>query len=146
MDIGTGGSDARLQGRCLCGAVVLSVAGDAQEVHACHCGACRRWHGGPAMVLHAGTDMRIESGAMRVGRFTSSDWAERAFCRECGSALFFHSTGDGQHFVAAGLFDAIPGARFESEIFVDAKPDWYALAGPDEHLTGEAFFARIGAG
>jgi len=136
----------RLHGHCLCGGVALSVAGDAHVVHACHCGACRRWHGGPAMVLQAGADLRIETGGALVRRFASSDWAERAFCSACGSSLFFRSTGDGQHYVAAGLFDTIPGARFEAEIFIDAKPDWYALQGPDEHLTGEAFFARIGAG
>ncbi len=136
----------RLQGRCLCGGVTLSVPADTHEVHACHCGACRRFHGGPGMVLLAGTDVRIESGEALVRRFASSAWAERAFCATCGSSLFFRTTEDGSHFVAAGLFDAIPGARFESEIFIDAKPDWYALAGPDEHLTGEAFFARIGGG
>lgn len=136
----------RLHGHCLCGGVALSVAVDARNVHACHCGACRRWTGGPAMVLLAGGDFRIEAGGALVRLFASSDWLERAFCATCGSNLFFRSTGDGQYYVAAGLFDAIPGAHFEAEIFVDAKPDWYALDGPDEHLTGEAFFARIGAG
>lgn len=136
----------RLHGHCLCGGVTLSVSGDAKSVHACHCAACRRWTGGPAMVLLAGADLCIEAGDTLVRRFASSDWLERAFCSACGSSLFFRSTGDGQHFVAAGLFDAIPGADFESEIFIDAKPDWYALHGPAEHLTGEAFFARIGAG
>ncbi|MDR7193168.1 GFA family protein [Luteimonas terrae] len=136
----------RLHGHCLCGGVTLSVPATAHDVHACHCGACRRWHGGPAMVLPAGGDLRIETGDALVRRFASSDWAERAFCGACGSSLFFRTTGDGQYYVAAGLFDAIPGARFESEIFIDAKPEWYALDGPDEHLTGEAFFARIGAG
>ena len=135
----------RLHGRCLCGGVALSVPADVRNVHACHCGACRRWSGGPAMVLLAGCDLRIEDGDTLVRRFASSEWAERAFCSACGSSLFFRSSGDGQHYVAAGLFDSIPGARFESELFIDAKPEWYALAGAGEHLTGEAFFARIGA-
>ena len=136
----------RLHGHCLCGGVTLSVSGAVHDVHACHCGACRRWHGGPAMVLQAGNDVRIETGDALVRRFASSDWAERAFCSACGSSLFFLTTGDGQYFVAAGLFDAIPGVRFEAEIYIDAKPHWYALAGSDEQLTGEAFLARIGAG
>jgi len=139
------GSD-RLRGRCLCGGVTLSVPAGTREGHACHCGACRRFHGGPAMVLLAGTGLRIDSGATMVRRFASSDWAERAFCGTCGCSLFFATPADDQSFVAAGLFDEIPGAQFESEIFVDAKPDWYTLVGPDEHLTGEEFFARIAAG
>ena len=136
----------RLRGHCLCGGITLSVPVDSHEVHACHCGACRRWHGGPAMVLQAGADLRIESGDTLVRRFVSSEWAERAFCTACGSSLFFRTTADDQHYVAAGLFDTIAAARFETEIFIDAKPDWYALEGAAEHLTGEAFFARIGAG
>lgn len=135
----------RLHGHCLCGGITLSLPGDMHAVHACHCGACRRSCSGPAMVLPAGEDLRIECGDALVRRFASSAWLERAFCSVCGSSLFLRSTGDGQHYVAAGLFDSIPGVRFECEIFIDAKPDWYALDGPDEHLTGEAFFARIGA-
>ncbi|MEN5117177.1 GFA family protein [Luteimonas sp. TWI662] len=137
---------ARLQGRCLCGGVVLSVPAGTREVHACHCGACRRFHGSPAMLLPVATSLRIEAGASLVRRFASSDWAERAFCATCGSSLFFATTDDGHHYIAAGLFDAIPDAHFALEIFIDAKPDWYSLADPDERLTGEAFFARIGAG
>ncbi|VXB63818.1 Aldehyde-activating protein [Luteimonas sp. 9C] len=143
---GIADSDERLRGRCLCGGITLSVPAGAHAIHACHCGACRRWHGGPALVLQAVDDLRIETGDTLVRRFASSQWAERAFCGACGSSLFFHSTGDGQHYLSAGLFDAIAGARFESEIFIEAKPDWYALEGAAEHLTGEAFLARIGAG
>lgn len=138
-------ASGRLHGHCLCGGVSLSVPGTARDVHACHCGACRRWHGGPAMVLHAGNDLRIDAGEGQVRRFGSSDWAERAFCSVCGSALFFLSTGDGRYFVAAGLFDVIPDARLHSEIFVDARPAWYDFAGTRERLTEAEFLARVGA-
>ncbi|MDC7808068.1 GFA family protein [Luteimonas sp BLCC-B24] len=142
--IGMDGDAGRLRGRCLCGGVSLSVPADTRDVDVCHCGACRRWHGGPAMVLHAGGDLRIEAGDDRVRRYPSSAWAERAFCAVCGSGLFFRLTGDDQAFVPAGLFDAIPGARLHSEIFTDAQPGWYAFAGRRERLTEAEFLARVG--
>lgn len=135
----------RLHGRCLCGGVSLSVPASAHDVHVCHCSACRRWHGGPAMVVHAGDDLRIEAGGDQVRGFASSDWAERAFCSVCGSGVYFRLTGAGQSFVPAGLFETLLGARLHSEIFTDAQPDWYAFAGTRERLTEAEFLARVGA-
>ena len=40
-------------GRCLCGAVTFTAKGVERHVHACHCGMCRRWAGGPGFVLSA---------------------------------------------------------------------------------------------
>ncbi|MCD9028450.1 GFA family protein [Luteimonas sp. BDR2-5] len=138
------GESGRLEGHCLCDGVALSVPAGADDVSACHCGMCRRWGGGPALVLHGGTDLRIERGADLVARYPSSEWAERVFCSRCGSHLFYRSLGDGGHYVASGLFDALPDARFNLEIFVDAKPGWYDFANQTERLTEAEFLARIG--
>ncbi len=135
----------RREGHCLCDGVVLSVPADARDVSACHCSMCRRWGGGPALVLHAGPDLAITRGAELVTRYASSEWAERAFCSGCGSHLFYRSTGDGDHYAASGLFGTLPEARFGLEIFIDAKPAWYDFANPTERLTEAEFLARIGA-
>lgn len=137
--------DARREGRCLCGGVGLRVPAAAPEVSACHCRMCRRWAGGPALVLHAGNDVDIDRGVELVRRFASSDWAERAFCTRCGSHLFYRALGDGAHYVSAGLFDTLPGATLGLEIFIDAKPDWYGSLGAREQLTEAEFLARVGA-
>lgn len=135
----------RRHGHCLCEGVALSVPDAAADVSACHCGMCRRWGGGPALVLHGGPDLCIERGAELVTRFQSSAWAERAFCARCGSHLFYRSLGDGAHYVASGLFGTLPDARLALEIFIDAKPGWYDFANPTERLTEAGFLARVGA-
>src|SRR5204862_150671 len=77
----------KLEGKCLCGAVQVRIAPPGPHVGACHCGMCRRWGGGPALSLRLVPDPEIE-GAEHVVRYPSSDWAERGFCRTCGTHLF----------------------------------------------------------
>ena len=73
------------------------------------------------------------AGPIRV--FTSSDWAERAFCKDCGSALWYRITAPGpmhgQYQIAAGLFDNAGGMSPRLEVYIDRKPEGYALEGGD---------------
>ena len=48
------------KGQCLCGAVKFTVKNISNKVDACHCGMCRRWGGGPLMVIGCGTDVEYE--------------------------------------------------------------------------------------
>lgn len=114
-----------MKGQCLCGAVRL-VAPDSREVGVCHCGYCRRWGGGPLLTAHCGPDLVVE-GSEHVGVYASSDWAERAFCKLCGSHLYYRLRSTGAYFVPAGLLD---GQHFElvMQIYIDCKPDYYELA------------------
>ena len=130
-----------LSGRCLCGGVTITLDSFDGHVGACHCGMCRRWSGGPSLTVNGGKTMHI-SGEAHLRRFRSSDWAERAFCERCGSSLFYRLLATGEHFVWAGLFEALPGAVFESQIFIDRKPDWYEFANATENLTDAEVFAK----
>src|SRR5256885_2975991 len=72
-----------MNGHRLCGAVSF-VSPQAGEIGACHCGYCRRWGGGPMLTVHCGPDVKFEGGE-NIGTYASSEWAERAFCRQCGT-------------------------------------------------------------
>lgn len=112
-------------GACLCGKVQITLPADKTRVGACHCAMCRKWSGGgPYMAIHTGPELVVQ-GAEHIQRFQSSPWAERGFCRECGTHLFYHLKG-GDYMLAAGLFS---GAELElgREIFVEQKPDWYGF-------------------
>ncbi len=126
-------SQDKLAGQCLCGAVTLHLQQWDPHAGACHCGMCRQWGGGPFLSVAGGKTLVIE-GEDRIKRYRSSDWAERAFCSECGTHLFYHGLPSGDHYIAAGLF---PGARLElhHQIYIDKKPDWYAFAGTSQTLT-----------
>lgn len=131
-----------ISGRCLCGAVEITVPRFDGQVDVCHCGMCRRWNGGPAFAIAAGADVQI-AGDSHVRSYRSSDWAERAFCTACGTNLYYRLTESGEYHVWAGLFDDLPDARLTHQIFIDHKPSWYALANETEMLTEAEVFARF---
>jgi hypothetical protein len=131
-----------ISGRCLCGAVTITLDSFDGHVGACHCGMCRRWNGAPSLSVNGGKALRI-SGEAHVRRYRSSDWAERCFCERCGSNLFYRLLKEGEHFVSAGLFDALPGAVLERQIFIDHKPDWYEFANATTNETEAEVFAKF---
>lgn len=89
-----------MEGHCLCGAVRFS-APDAKDIGVCHCGFCRRWGGGPLLATHCGTSVSF-TGAERITVYASSGWAERAFCSQCGTHLYYRLLATGEYFIPAG--------------------------------------------
>ncbi|TMV58177.1 GFA family protein, partial [Thioclava sp. BHET1] len=67
--------------------------------------------------------------------YQSSSWAMRAWCRECGSGLYYRVTEAGPYAedyeIPLGLFDDPNGLRMEREIYVDHRPDSYAFVDED---------------
>lgn len=94
-------------GHCLCGLVTFKAPRANHSVNACHCDMCRRWGGGVFMAR--GCDREVEfSGVEHIEVFDSSAWAERGFCKRCGSHLFYRLKDSGEYEVPAGLFDSMP--------------------------------------
>jgi hypothetical protein len=105
---------------------------------------CRRWGGGPFMEIDCGADVDI-GGEDNVSVFDSSDWAERGFCRNCGTHLFYRLKGSGQHMVPVGLFEDSASLVFKGQVFVDEKPEYYEFANKTKDLTGAEIFAMYGS-
>ena len=102
---------------------------------------CRRWGGGPLLAVDCGTDVSIE-GEEHVGTFSSSEWAERGFCKSCGTHLFYRLRESGQYIMPVGLFDeAGAPVNFDHQIFIDEKPEYYAFANETRNMTGAEVFA-----
>lgn len=132
-----------LDGQCLCGAVRIRITASERALEACHCSMCRRWAGGPAISLRLVTDPQID-GIEHVVRYCSSDWAERGFCRNCGTHLFYYYAPKDGYSFGAGLFEGADGFALTEEIFIDEKPDGYTFAGERERLTGAEVIAKAG--
>ncbi|MCW2291749.1 hypothetical protein M2262_001799 [Pseudomonas sp. BIGb0408] len=130
-------------GSCLCGAVSLTLHVTATNVSACHCTTCRKWGGGPLLVVEGET--AHFTGQRHVRTYASSEWAERAFCVECGTHLFYRLTNGGFYAVPVGLLDGDENWQFESQVFIDAKPAYYCFANQTRELTGEQLFAHYKA-
>lgn len=140
---GVGRLGQPITGRCLCGAVTITVTGMHREVDICHCDMCARWGG----AFYAGVEGEaVEvSGEDSVTVYRSSEWAERAFCKTCGSNLWFRFLPTGSRSFLAGLFDLPKGFGIKHQIFVDEKPDWYDLAQQSPMKTGAEIIAEAKA-
>ncbi len=84
------------------------------------------------------------SGEDQLSVFKSSDWAERCFCKQCGTHLFFRMPESGMTIVWAGAFDDQSALKLTGEIYIDEKPASYDLAGDHPRQTGEEFLASMG--
>lgn len=132
----------QVTGRCLCGAVKFKARAEKREVGACHCEMCRRWTAGPLLTLTGVVELKFE-GEDNIGIYRSSDWGERGFCRQCGSALFWRMQ-DGTHTeISAGALDSSDGLTFATEVFIDQKPAYYEFANATEKMTGAELFAKF---
>jgi hypothetical protein len=127
-------------GKCLCGAVTFSAEHVELEHHACHCGMCRRWSGGSGFLGTACTGVVFEGP---LGRYASSEWAERGFCTACGTALFYFLKPTQAYVMSTGVFDDPLPFRLVREIFIDRKPAGYAYAGDHERWTEQETFERL---
>lgn len=128
-----------LTGNCLCGAVSIHLQHEKPTLSACHCSICRRWTGGPFMTLECHRAPEIE-GAEHVRTFASSEWAERGFCAQCGTHLFYRLIEDEFYALPAGLFPEGTGWPFELQVFIDEKPENYKFANDTRTMTGEDVF------
>ena len=132
--------DTLLSGRCLCGAVQVSTRMKINQVGACHCDICRTWGGGPMLAI-GGEDTHLD-GEQSIAIYSSTAWAERGFCKQCGTHLFIRVKQSGRMILPAGLFGATPALHFDHQIFVDRKPDYYEFANATKNMTGAEVFAQ----
>ncbi len=89
------------------------------------------------------SSVRIEGPAKS---FRSSDWAERGFCSECGSTLWYGTVHDGARYLAAGLFENAGGGKAAYEYFSDKCPSGYRLEHDGKRLTTEETIAVFSGG
>jgi len=132
-------------GACLCGAVTLSFDLKNEIFDACHCGMCRKWGGGPALTVEVGRNLSFQ-GQEFISTYNSSDWAERGFCKQCGTHLFYRLKESGQCNVPLGLLKNTEHFKFHVQIFSDMKPGNYTFADKTEKMTEAEVIAKYAAG
>jgi len=111
--------------------------------HACHCGMCRRLSGGaPLFATFVGSV--AFSGEDNLARYASSEWAERGFCRVCGTTLFYFLKPAKRYAMSVGAFEDRDTFTLAREIFIDKKPAGYALTGDHPRLTEREVLAEHG--
>ena len=129
-------------GGCLCGAVRFKARLTGTNFGVCHCPMCPKWTGSSLLGIPV-TAANVEwTGLDHVAKRQSSAWGERAWCADCGSALWFRVTVDGPYSgnleLLIGTFDDANGLRMTNEIYIDHKPDSFGYAGEGRHLMTRA--------
>ena len=114
-------------GGCECGAVRYQLEPPLRPVVACHCRQCRRTSGNfvsATCVARQGFTLTQSDG---LKWYRSSERAERGFCGECGSSLFWSADGLDTISIMAGTIDDETGLRTVAHICVADKGDYYEL-------------------
>ncbi|WP_281272102.1 GFA family protein [Litoreibacter meonggei] len=132
----------------MCGAVSYSASVAEPELGACHCSMCRRWSGGVYLGVAIKPDAIRFEGNDNIQVFKSSPWAERAFCKTCGSNLYYRVTAPGEHHgiyhIGAGTMDDQKGLTLSQQLFIDQKPSGYSFAETTTDLTQAQVEALFG--
>jgi hypothetical protein len=134
----------KVSGRCLCGKIEFSIISETKTFDSCHCSMCRRWSGGPAFAVEAKNGIEFKSQeCVRV--YNSSQWAERGFCVNCGSHLFYRLKNGAYHNVPLGLLENSSDFKFSTQIYIDNKPPCYSFANETKMMTEAEVLTAFGA-
>ena len=115
------------EGGCLCGGVRYRVTGPLRDITTCHCGECRRPHGGAAPYTACPDDqleLLVDVGLAWIESPHSTTNAVRGFCANCGSSLFWKAPERDYTAIAAGSVDEPSGLHSIEHIWWDARADW----------------------
>jgi len=125
-----------MKGQCVCGATTFTVELKNHDVHACHCSICRRQTSGVIMTID------VEQGSLKFTQddhlsiYNSSEWGERGFCNCCGTNLFWRTKDRSYCNINAFALDQqLQELKFNTEIFIDNKPEFYAFNNETKKLT-----------
>ena len=120
-------------GGCLCGAIRYESTEPPINGGYCHCRMCQNASGGlfTAWVEFSPPGIRFTKGEPKLYR--SSEWAQRAFCSTCGSALAFIFDEDTMPIVLIGSLDhpddwPLAQEGWWGHSFVDDKVSWHVIS------------------
>jgi hypothetical protein len=131
----------RATGKCLCEKVSMTTADLSGKFGACHCVMCRKWGGSAFLSIGCGNDLEI-TGSEYICVFKSSEWANRAFCRECGTHLYYEFSKNQDRSVPLGFFDNTDNLIFSHQIFTDMADKKYSFQEDTVMMTEAETFAR----
>ncbi len=124
-----------LTGACGCGTVRFEIDEPLIGAAYCHCTRCQRRTGGGASasaLAHPGS-IRVTQGQDKVKAWTPEGGWAKAFCADCGSALFGWPPDEQEpRIVRLGVIDGDPGVRPGAHQFVAYAAPWEPI--PDDGL------------
>jgi len=114
-------------GGCLCGHIRFTLADPLRPVIYCHCVQCRKQTGHYLAATAVAQDRLNLEHPGRVRWRRSSPMAQRGFCPQCGSGLFWKQDGAADISVLAGSLDDPSVLREDRHIYVSQQGGYYAI-------------------
>jgi len=74
-------------------------------------------------------------GSEFIEIYDSSAWAERGFCKKCGTHLFYRIKDTEEHQIPVGLFGDSIDPQFTTQVYIDRKPGFYSFQNKTEEVT-----------
>ena len=116
----------------MCGSVSYEVNDDLRDVIACHCTQCRKFSGHFVAATAARPEHLKLLSSDGLKWYRSSNTAQRGFCSNCGSSLFWKPDHNKHISLFAGTLDGQTGLSISSHICTQEKGDYYNI-----ELSGE---------
>ena len=118
-----------IHGQCLCGAVRFALRPPLRPILVCHCRQCSRWTGyAVAATAVRSSNFVLLDGQEELKWFRSSQHAERGFCSNCGSSLFWKRMDSEAISVLAGTLECPTRLAIAAHIHAEDKSDFYTLS------------------
>ena len=122
-----------LTGHCNCGSVQFEITEPLGHASYCHCTRCQRRTGTAASAQARTDSLRILAGEELVKEWVPPNGWPKAFCSECGSALWSRNPDEeGVKGVRLGVIDGDPGVRPAHRQFLAYAAVWEPI--PDDGL------------
>jgi hypothetical protein len=113
-----------LSGGCQCGAVRYALYAE-PDVGICHCRMCQRATGGLFLASAGVPRAQFAWTRGQPAVFRSSSVAERGYCRDCGTPLFFRYLAKDTIDVTIGSLDDPAAAKPTSQVGVESRVPWW---------------------
>ncbi|MBK0399966.1 GFA family protein [Limibaculum sp. M0105] len=131
-------------GGCQCGRVRFRVTEGLGRANLCHCRMCQRATGNAFAPLVTARGVVFEG---EPARFASSNVAERGYCRDCGTPLFYAPLGSDAVELMIGALDDPEAARPALHYGIESRLGWLHLAdGLPEYETRPGGLSGTGPG
>lgn len=114
-------------GKCACGAITYKTFAPLRDSISCHCESCRRWTGHFLSATACLTDKLVINGKESLTWFAASDFAQRGFCKHCGSSLFWQHKDRDTTSITSGTLNMPTGIKEIKHIYLEEKSDYYTL-------------------
>ena len=116
----------RHTGGCYCKKVRYTVSGELPDMTVCHCSQCRKQSGHQYATTLTHRSRVTIHGEELISWFHATQAANRGFCSQCGSHLFWLNE-DGDQAIKAASLDEPTGLKLASHIFTTDNGDYYDI-------------------